>query len=105
MVIATGFEQHPQIPPFAADLSPAITQMHSSGYRNPESLPQGGVLIVGSAQSGGQIAEELYQPGARCSCASAARGACPRRYRGKDVIAWLTSSASSTSRPTSCPCP
>jgi putative flavoprotein involved in K+ transport len=89
VVIATGFFQQPKLPPFAADLSPAITQLHSSRYRNPESLPAGAVLIVGSAQSGCQIAEELYQRGRHVYLATGTAGRVPRRYRGKDVIAWL----------------
>ena len=52
VVMATGFEQHPRIPAFAAGVPPAVTQIHSSRYRNPESLPAGAVLVVGSAQSG-----------------------------------------------------
>jgi putative flavoprotein involved in K+ transport len=71
VVIATSLEQLPKIPPFASNLSPAITQLHSSTYRNPESLPAGAVLIVGSAQSGTQIAEELYKSGGKSSCAQA----------------------------------
>jgi putative flavoprotein involved in K+ transport len=89
VVIATGFFQQPKIPPFAAGLSPTITQLHSSAYRNPESLPDGAVLVVGSAQSGCQIAEELYQRGRQVFLSTGTAGRVPRRYRGKDVIAWL----------------
>lgn len=89
VVVATGFFQQPKIPPVAASLSPAITQLHSSAYRNPESLPAGAILIVGSAQSGCQIAEELYQRGRKVFLCTGRAGRVPRRYRGKDVIAWL----------------
>jgi len=89
VVIATGFFQRPKIPPFAASLSPGITQLHSSAYRNPESLPAGAVLVVGSAQSGCQIAEELYQRGRQVFLCTGSAGRVPRRYRGKDVIEWL----------------
>jgi putative flavoprotein involved in K+ transport len=89
VVIATGFFQQPKIPPFAAGLSPNITQLHSSAYRNPEALPAGAVLIVGSAQSGCQIAEELYQRGRQVFLCTGRAGRVPRRYRGKDIIAWL----------------
>ncbi|RPI91002.1 MAG: FAD-dependent oxidoreductase [Chloroflexi bacterium] len=89
VVIATGFFQKPKIPPFAAGLSPDITQLHSSAYRNPESLPDGPVLIVGSAQSGCQIAEELYQHGRKVFLCTGSAGRAPRRYRGKDVIEWM----------------
>lgn len=91
VVMATGFFQQPKIPPCAADLSPAITQLHSSHYRNPESLPAGAVLVIGSGQSGCQIAEELYQRGRRVFLCTGRAGRVPRRYRGQDVIAWLES--------------
>ena len=89
VVIATGLEQLPRIPPFAACLSPAITQLHSGAYRNPESLSAGAVLVIGSAQSGCQIAEELYQNGRQVFLCTGSAGRAPRRYRGKDVVKWL----------------
>jgi putative flavoprotein involved in K+ transport len=82
VVIATGFFQRPKLPAFAAAFAPGITQLHTSQYRDPASLPEGAVLVVGSGQSGCQIAEELYQQGRDVFLV-------PRRYRGKDVIAWL----------------
>jgi putative flavoprotein involved in K+ transport len=63
--------------------------MHSSHYRNPESLPPGGVLVVGSAQSGAQIAEELYQRGRQVYLSVGSAGRVPRRYRGRDIVDWL----------------
>jgi putative flavoprotein involved in K+ transport len=90
VVIATGFEQLPRLPAAADGLSPHITQLHSSQYRNPESLPAGAVLVVGSAQSGAQIAEELYLRGRQVFLSVGGAGRAPRRYRGRDVVAWLT---------------
>jgi putative flavoprotein involved in K+ transport len=90
VIIATGLEQQPNIPPFAGGLSPEITQIHSSQYRNPGALPEGGVLVVGSAQSGAQIAEELYQSGRRVYLSVGGAGRAPRRYRGRDVFEWLS---------------
>jgi len=89
VVMATGFEQLPKIPPFAANLSPDITQLHSSAYRNPESLPAGAVLIVGSAQSGTQIAEELYKSGRQVFLCTGSAGRAPRRYRDRDIFEWM----------------
>jgi putative flavoprotein involved in K+ transport len=89
VVVATGYEQLPRIPPFAAAISPDITQLHSSRYRNPEALPPGTVLVVGTAQSGAQIAEELAQHGRRVYLSVGNAGRAPRRYRGKDVLEWL----------------
>jgi putative flavoprotein involved in K+ transport len=89
VVIATGFEQSPRIPAFASTISPEVMQLHSSAYRNPESLPEGAVLVVGSAQSGTQIAEELYHSGRKVFLSTSGAGRAPRRYRGKDVFEWL----------------
>lgn len=89
VVVATGFEQLPKIPAFSHKLPPEITQLHSSAYKNPESLPPGAVLVVGSGQSGTQIAEELYQRGRKVFLSVGGAGRAPRRYRGKDVTWWL----------------
>lgn len=89
VVIATGFFQHPRAPVPAARLAPGIVQLHSDAYRNPGSLPEGAVLVVGSAMSGCQIAEELYLHGRKVYLSTGGTGRAPRRYRGRDVIAWL----------------
>lgn len=89
VVIATGRFQGSKIPPFSADVSESVEQLHSSEYRNPGALKDGAILVVGSAQSGSQIAEELYQSERKVylSVGSADRG--PRRYRGKDITRWM----------------
>lgn len=89
VVIATGLFQRPKIPTFSEELSPHITQLHSGQYRNPQALPPGAVLVVGSAQSGCQIAEELYLSGRQVYLCVSSAGRAPRRYRGKDVYEWL----------------
>lgn len=89
VVAATGFFQQPKIPVSASALAPGIIQLHTDGYRNPESLPAGAVLIVGSGMSGCQIAEELYLGGRTVYLATGSTGRAPRRYRGKDIIWWL----------------
>jgi putative flavoprotein involved in K+ transport len=63
VVVATGVFQHdrPLVPDFAAELDPAIRQLHSRDYRGPEQLQPGGVLVVGAAHSGGDIAYEVAQ--------------------------------------------
>jgi len=88
IVIATGLHQRPKIPVFGTDLMSEIRQLHSNEYRNPEALPDGAVLVVGSAQSGCQIAEELYQSGRKVFLSVGSAGRLPRRYRGKDVTRW-----------------
>ncbi|HEY7034788.1 MAG TPA: NAD(P)-binding domain-containing protein [Thermomicrobiales bacterium] len=90
VVIATGFEQYVKIPSFASGLPAGITQLPSNRYRNPESLPSGAVLVVGCAQSGAQIAEDLYRRGRQVFLATgSSSGRAPRRYRGRDMFAWL----------------
>ena len=89
VVLAVGGYHVPAVPRIAAALSPKLTQLHSSSYRNPYSLPAGPVLVVGSGQSGAQIAEDLHLAGreAHLSVGSAPRVA--RFYRGRDSVAWL----------------
>jgi putative flavoprotein involved in K+ transport len=89
VVIATGMYQHPKIPKFSNSLSSEILQLHSMEYRNPEGLPAGSVLVVGSAQSGCQIAEELYQTGRKVFLTVGNSGRFPRRYRKKEITHWL----------------
>ncbi len=89
VVIATGLFQRAKIPPFAAELPPHVLQLHSEQYRHPAALPPGAVLVVGSGQSGCQIAEELYQSGRRVFLSIGGTGRAPRRYRGKDIFEWL----------------
>ena len=90
VVMATGLFQQPRIPPFGANLPEEIRQLHSGEYRNPAALPPGAVLVVGSAQSGSQIAEELYQSGRKVYLCVSSAGRGPRRYRGKDIVWWLS---------------
>ena len=59
VVVATGPFQVPFVPPAAQRLDDSVTQLHSAGYRNPQALPPGPVLVVGGGNSGFQIAEEL----------------------------------------------
>jgi len=89
VVVATGLFQKPKRLPLNVDLPKQILQLHSGEYRNPGLLPDGVVLVVGSAQSGCQIAEELYQNGRKVYLCVGSAGRAPRRYRGKDVYEWL----------------
>ncbi len=89
VVVATGVFQTPRLPPFAAGLPAGILQLHSGGYRREDLLPPGAVLVVGSGQSGCQIAEELYQAGRAVYLCIGSTGRAPRRYRGRDVFEWL----------------
>jgi putative flavoprotein involved in K+ transport len=59
VVVASGAYQSPRIPTFAPELDPGIVQLHSSEYRDPSQLQEGGVLVVGAANSGAEIALEV----------------------------------------------
>ena len=89
VIVASGGYHTPIIPDFAAKLPAAITQIHSEQYRNPESLPEGAVLVVGSGQSGAQIAEDLHLAGKQVYLATGDAPRCARFYRGRDVVDWL----------------
>jgi putative flavoprotein involved in K+ transport len=89
VVVATGTFQRPRIPDFSQRIAPDVVQLHSSLYRNPQRLPPGAVLVVGSGQSGCQITEELYQSGRKVYQCTGKAGRAPRRYRGKDFTWWL----------------
>lgn len=88
VVAATGPFQRPIIPTVVPD-GAGIHQIHSSGYRNPQQLPDGGVLVVGAGSSGVQIADELQQAGRRVYLAVGPHDRPPRSYRGRDFCWWL----------------
>lgn len=89
VVIATGSYHQPKIPRIAERLNPDILQLHSSDYKNPQSVPEGEVLVVGSGQSGCQIAEDLHLAGKKVHLCVGGAPRSPRQYRGKDVVDWL----------------
>jgi putative flavoprotein involved in K+ transport len=89
LVVASGGYHQPIVPRMAERLPESITQIHSEQYRNPQSLPEGAVLVVGSGQSGAQIAEDLHLAGRKVYLATGDAPRCARFYRGKDVVDWL----------------
>ena len=89
VVMATGSFQSPKTGPAGLALPADIVQTHAGAYRNPQMLPPGAVLVVGSGQSGCQIAEELYQSGRKVYLSIGRTGRVPRCYRGKDITWWL----------------
>ena len=92
VVVASG-NLNCAVRPISSDgLPPYIHQIDASGYRSAADLPDGAVLVVGSGQSGAQIAEELAQAGRTVFLATSRVGRLPRRYRGRDVMIWLEES-------------
>lgn len=90
VVVATGGYHLPIVPPWAPALDPGITQLESAHYRNPDQLLEGAVLVVGSGQSGAQIAEDLHLAGRRVHLALGDAPRVARTYRGRDVMTWLS---------------
>jgi putative flavoprotein involved in K+ transport len=89
VVVATGGYHRPNIPRMGERLPAHVEQVHSAQYRNPEALPDGPVLVVGTGQSGAQIAEDLHLAGREVHLAVGNAPRFARTYRGRDVISWM----------------
>lgn len=89
VVCAIGTFQIKHVPAIASQIAPEIQQIHSDDYANPNALPPGGVLVVGTGQSGAQIAEELKEAGRDVYLCVGSANRTPRSYRGKDIIWWF----------------
>jgi putative flavoprotein involved in K+ transport len=88
VVIAGGGQRAAVIPALAARLPGGLFQCDASRYRTPAGLPPGAVLVVGSGQSGAQIADELAAAGREVLLATSRVARVPRRYRGRDIHEW-----------------
>src|SRR5947209_11156820 len=95
VVVATGPFQVPFVPPPAQRLDDSVTQLHSAGYRNPQALPPGPVLVVGAGNSGFQIAEELASTRQVDLSIPANAPALPQRLAGKALLWGLPSTRQS----------
>jgi putative flavoprotein involved in K+ transport len=89
VVLATSLYSNPAIPRAAERLPDDIVQLHTADYRNPTQLPEGAVVVVGSGQSGCQIAEDLHLAGRKVHMVTGNAPRCARFYRGRDVVDWL----------------
>ena len=89
VVVASGAQLEPRIPALAAGLPAGVAQVHTAAYRNADRLPPGTVLIVGSAQSGGQVAEDLLDAGRTVYLSTSRVARVRRRTRGRDTLEWL----------------
>ena len=88
VVVATSTYQNPHVPAVAARLPPRLEQLTPHEYKRPGTLPPGAVMVVGSGQTGCQIAEELHEAGREVFLCVGRAGRLPRRYRGRDCIEW-----------------
>ena len=89
VVIATGHSMIARIPKMASSLDGDLVQLVPSAYRNPDHLPKGGVLIVGAAATGIQLAAEIHASGRPVTLAVGDHTRMPRTYRGRDIMWWL----------------
>jgi putative flavoprotein involved in K+ transport len=89
VVVATGAYRDAKLPALARSVDPKIVHLHASSYRNPNDVPPGAVLVVGTGQSGSQIAVDLHRAGRRVHVATCGAPRTARRYRGRDVASWL----------------
>jgi putative flavoprotein involved in K+ transport len=89
VVIATGQAMSPSVPHISRKLGDDIAQIVPTSYRNPEMLPDGGVLVIGAAATGIQLASEIHASGRPVTLAVGAHSRMPRTYRGRDIMWWL----------------
>ena len=88
VVVASGMQRQPRLPGFGRELPTGMAQLHSAQYRSADALPPGAVVVVGSAQSGCQIAEELLAAGRTVYLCASRVARVPRRHRGRDITEW-----------------
>jgi putative flavoprotein involved in K+ transport len=105
VVLATGAYQRPHRPAGSETLPPDLFQVDVDEYRNEHALPPGRVLVVGSAQSGCQIAEELHEAGRDVVLSCGRASWAPRRIGGRDLVWWLVETGHVEARVESLPTP
>jgi putative flavoprotein involved in K+ transport len=105
VVLASGGYQKPHRPPAAGELPPAVHAIDAEDYVNATQLPPGKVLIVGSGQTGCQLAEEIFESGRDVFLACGRAPWVPRRIEGRDNIAWVSQTAFFDAKLTDLPSP
>jgi putative flavoprotein involved in K+ transport len=92
VVIASGACNLSTVPAFADAVPADVEQLTTFDYRNPDQLPNGGVLVVGASATGVQLAAELRQSGRPVTISVGEHVRLPRVYRGRDVLWWMDAS-------------
>jgi putative flavoprotein involved in K+ transport len=90
VVVATGPFQTPYVPKLAERLAPDVFQTHATGYRRPDEVPPGTVLVVGGGNTGFQIAKELSATHKVLLSVGPRQKPLPQRILGRDLFWWLT---------------
>jgi putative flavoprotein involved in K+ transport len=90
VVVATGPFQTPYVPKVAENLADDVVQTHAVGYRRPENVPSGSVLVVGGGNTGFQIAKELSATHKVVLSIGSRQKPLPQRLLGRDLFWWLT---------------
>jgi putative flavoprotein involved in K+ transport len=90
VVVATGPFQTPYVPKLAERLAPDVFQTHATGYRRPDQVAPGTVLVVGGGNTGFQIAKELSTTQRVVLAIGSRQTALPQRLLGRDLFWWLT---------------
>jgi putative flavoprotein involved in K+ transport len=105
VVVATGDQNLARVPALARRLPSRVAQLHAADYRGPGQLPTGAVLVVGSAQSGCQITEDLLAGGRRVFLSTSRVGRVPFWHRGRETVEWLAEAGFMDQRPRDLPDP
>ena len=89
VVIASGACNRPTVPALSQAVPASVEQLTTFGYRDPDQLPDGGVLVVGASATGVQLAAELRRSGRPVTVSVGEHVRLPRTYRGRDVLWWM----------------
>ena len=93
VVLASGGYQRAYRPAAARQMPvDSVLTIDAEGYTNPGALPEGDLLIVGSGQTGCQLAEECFEAGRNVYLACGRSPWVPRRIEGRDVLSWILDS-------------
>ena len=92
VVVASGGYQRAHLPPNANQIPDSVIQILAEDYTNPDAIPPGAVVIVGSGQTGCQLAEELHQTGRKVILSCGRCPWAPRRMGGQDLVWWVVES-------------
>ena len=103
VVVASGGLNVPRTPLLAGALPSNVAQLHVAEYRSTAALPAGAVLVIGSGQSGSQVAEDLVLAGRRVLLSTSRVGRYRWSYRGRELLGWLVDAGYWVQRPQDLP--